>query len=60
MDSIAKLLEEIFPNVIVARLDELSRTITKSDLSLLDRAEIEQVKYWKPATIGELAFNWWD
>lgn len=60
MISITKLLEDMFPYVIVARLDELSRTITKSDLSQLDQAELEQVKYWKPATIGELAFNWWD
>lgn len=60
MDSIAKLLEEMFPDVIVARLDELARPITKSDLSVLDSAELEQVKYWKPVTIGELAFNWWD
>ena len=60
MDSVFNLLEEMFPNVTVAKLDELSRQITDYDLSQLDRAELEQVKYWKPATIGQLVFNWWD
>jgi hypothetical protein len=50
----------LFPHVTIATLEELSRPIAKTDLDQLDRAEIEQVKYWKPHTIGELAFNWWD
>ncbi len=60
MDSVSNLLEEMFPYVAVAKLEELSRQITDYDLSQLDRAELEQVKYWKPATIGQLVFNWWD
>ena len=58
--TIADALIQMFPDVIIATLDDLSKPITKTDLEKLDRAEIEQVKYWKPATIGELAFNWWD
>ena len=57
---IANLLNQMFPDVTVATLDELSRPIAMTDLNQLDRAEIEQVKYWKPHTIGELAYNWWD
>ncbi|MFC0213118.1 hypothetical protein ACFFK0_11745 [Paenibacillus chartarius] len=26
----------------------------------LNKAELEQVKYWKPNTIGEIVFNFWD
>ena len=26
----------------------------------LPACELKQVRYWKPATIGELIFNWWD
>jgi hypothetical protein len=57
---ISSLLNQMFPDVSVATLDELARPIGKTDLDQLDRAEMEQVKYWKPYTIGELAFNWWD
>jgi hypothetical protein len=58
--TIARLLIQMFPDVTIATLEDLSRPIVKTDLDQLDRAEIEQVKYWKPQTIGELAFNWWD
>jgi hypothetical protein len=57
---IANLLNQMFPDVIIATLEELSKPIAKTDLAQLDRAEIAQVNYWKPQTIGELAFNWWD
>ena len=58
--SIAESLLEMFPDVIIATTAELSKPITNTDLDKLNRAEIEQVKYWKPSTVGELAFNWWD
>ncbi|WP_145058448.1 hypothetical protein [Adhaeretor mobilis] len=57
---IAEALRQMFPDVTIATVEELSRPVTKTELELLDRAEIEQVKYWKPVTVGELAFNWWD
>jgi len=57
---VAESLERMFPDVTIATVAELSRHITTTDLKMLDRAEMEQVKYWKPATIGQLAFNWWD
>ena len=58
--SIATRINVVFPNVTIATCEELSRKIEKSDLEQLDRIEREQIKYWKPQTIGELAFNWWD
>lgn len=29
-------------------------------LSSLSKAELEQVSYWKPMTVGEVIFNHWD
>jgi hypothetical protein len=57
---IAARINDLFPHVTIATCEELSRKIEKSDLELLDRVEREQIKFWKPQTIGELAFNWWD
>jgi hypothetical protein len=33
--------------------------ITLSSHSL-DHAELEQISYWRPSTVGELIFNYWD
>ena len=30
------------------------------DLTALDPAELTQVAYWKPRTVGEIVFNHWD
>lgn len=58
--AIASRINVLFPEMTIATCEELSRKIEKSDLEQLDRIEREQIKYWKPQTIGELAFNWWD
>jgi hypothetical protein len=58
--AIASRINVLFPEVTIATCEEFSRKIEKSDLEQLDRIEREQIKYWKPQTIGELAFNWWD
>jgi hypothetical protein len=39
---------------------ELSRPLASSDLSELTAVEHEQIRYWKPATAGEILFNYWD
>ena len=26
----------------------------------LSKAELEQIKYWKPNTVGDIIFNFWD
>jgi hypothetical protein len=57
---LAECVVEMYPEFTIASTTDLSLEIQESDLRMLDRAEVEQVKYWKPRTIGELAFNWWD
>lgn len=44
----------------VALPDELNRSTIEADLTKLNPAEIEQINYWKPKTIGEIIFNWFD
>ena len=39
---------------------ELATPMARCDLSALLEEEIKQVEYWKPKTLGELVFNWWD
>lgn len=41
-------------------VDELSTPLATADTSGLAEAELEQVRYWRPSTVGELMFNWWD
>lgn len=57
---ISKRIAELFPDVAIASADDLAQQIDAADLAQLNRAERDQVKYWKPHTVGELAFNWWD
>ncbi|PSR67685.1 hypothetical protein C8258_14700 [Nocardia sp. MDA0666] len=39
---------------------DLSRPLAGFDLSELGTAELEQVRYWNPHTLGEVTFNRWD
>ncbi|MGF0175902.1 hypothetical protein ACQF36_37155 [Streptomyces sp. Marseille-Q5077] len=39
---------------------ELGMPLASADTSELAEAELEQVRYWRPSTVGELMFNWWD
>ncbi len=57
---IAATIQTLFPNLIIASLFELSQPIAESDFELLDDVERKQIRYWKPATIGQVVFNWWD
>ncbi|OQD56852.1 hypothetical protein BM536_006965 [Streptomyces phaeoluteigriseus] len=41
-------------------VEELSMPLAAADTSELAEAELEQVRYWHPSTVGELMFNWWD
>ena len=50
----------MFPDVTVATTTELNRKLADNDLAKLDAAELEQVKYWEPQSVGDVAFNWWD
>ena len=39
---------------------DLHQPIASADLSELTPAEHTQIRYWKPTTVGELLFNYWD
>lgn len=39
---------------------EAASAPTQELLAELDAAELEQIDYWRPATLGEVAFNCWD
>ena len=41
-------------------LAHLQRRPEAEDLAGLDQVEMEQVSYWKPETIAEIIFNYWD
>lgn len=30
------------------------------DLGVLSQAELAQISYWRPESLGDLLFNWWD
>ena len=57
---IADAMQNLFPDVTIATSNELNQELTESGMSVLDVIEREQIEYWKPKTIGEVAFNWWD
>ncbi|RJQ83386.1 hypothetical protein D5S17_00465 [Pseudonocardiaceae bacterium YIM PH 21723] len=39
---------------------DLIRPLDQADTSALHPAELEQISYWRPETIGALLFNHWD
>lgn len=38
----------------------LLEPVSKQDTSKLAAAELKEMKYWRPATLGEVVFNFWD
>ena len=38
----------------------LRKPVTPDDCLQLSRAECEQIRYWRPRTVGEVLFNFWD
>ncbi|WP_289136371.1 hypothetical protein [uncultured Brevibacillus sp.] len=53
---------EAFSNYYrVLNTDELNIPLSMNSISnTLDKVEIEQIDYWRPKTIGEVIFNYWD
>ncbi|PWU51621.1 hypothetical protein DLJ47_21025 [Micromonospora sp. S4605] len=41
-------------------VEQLRAPLAQVDLSALDPHEHDQINYWKPTTVGELLFNFWD
>jgi hypothetical protein len=50
----------LFPSVKIATAGELDRGLNPLDITQLDSVENDQISYWQPKTVGEVAFNWWD
>lgn len=48
------------PHYTVLTKDYLDTPITSEHLSSLSKAELEQISYWRPKTVGEVIFNNWD
>ncbi|RGC70869.1 hypothetical protein C5N14_00005 [Micromonospora sp. MW-13] len=44
----------------VLTVDQLRTPLSQVDLSALAPGEHDQISYWKPTTVGELLFNFWD
>jgi hypothetical protein len=55
---LAQILSAVGYQVLPAA--ELRQPLTSADLSDLSAHEHEQIRYWKPQTVGELLFNYWD
>lgn len=51
---------EQFPPFRLLRHSELVLPLDQADLTALARAELAQIRYWRPHYVGELLFNWWD
>lgn len=55
------LLREAFsPYYNVLETGELNTPIEPPMIQHLNRAERAQISYWKPKTVGELVFHYWD
>lgn len=50
----------LFANKLNERLqlDERTRTVTNENC--LNKTELDQIFYWKPETVGDVVFNYWD
>ncbi|TYB95463.1 hypothetical protein FXF53_24360 [Micromonospora sp. WP24] len=44
----------------VLTVEQLRTPLSQVDLSALDPYEHDQITYWKPTSVGELLFNFWD
>ncbi|MFC7710781.1 hypothetical protein [Micromonospora lupini] len=40
--------------------EQLQTNLSQVDLTALSAHEHDQINYWKPTTVGELLFNFWD
>ena len=47
-------------DVHVCTVAELDTSLSRADLSALRPVEHDQIRYWQPATVGEVLFNFWD
>ena len=48
------------PDFQIMTAPQLNTPLQHVNLSQLDDAEHEMIRYWQPATVGDLLFNYWD
>ncbi|MGK4586212.1 hypothetical protein [Kitasatospora sp. HPMI-4] len=41
-------------------VQELGTPMDQVDLRSLSKAELAQIRYWRPEVLSDLLFNWWD
>jgi len=42
------------------KAEELHKPLFEYQYNNLNKAEVAQMKYWKPQRIGDIIFNFWD
>lgn len=57
---IPNLAKRFSPYYTVLSKKELNQPIREEYLINLAKAELEQLSYWNPKTVGEIIFNFWD
>ena len=58
-ENVENLIESNTSFHIVSTAD-LDQELTSGALKELNESELRKINYWKPQTIGEVVFNWWD
>lgn len=54
-------LSELFSSSYnVLKADDLNNPLFGDQINNLNKAEVAQIKYWKPQRIGDVIFNFWD
>lgn len=54
-------LSELFSSFYnVLKVEELHNPLFEYQYNNLNKAEVAQIKYWKPQRIGDIIFNFWD
>lgn len=51
---------KFMPYYTVLTKEYLNSPLTPEHLSALSKAELTQISYWNPKTVGEIIFNKWD
>ncbi|MGG2027450.1 hypothetical protein AB1282_17270 [Gottfriedia sp. S16(2024)] len=57
---VPQIKEELSPYYKVLCTKELNEPLLFNSSNELNRAELNQIAYWKPERIGEVLFNHWD
>ena len=51
---------EQYTEFTVLSMEYLGAFLSKDKLANLNEMELSQIKYWQPAVIGDVIFNWRD